>query len=82
LVEIPLTDFLRLIDTGKITVPRIPSASSFVSLPADVQRAWSAASERDLEMATRRYQALHTTATASGVPARTLRAWAALGRWS
>lgn len=77
LVEIPRTDFVRLIDTGTITVPRVPSASSFVALPADVQRAWSAASERDLEMATRRYQALHTTATASGVPARTLRSWAA-----
>jgi len=77
LVEIPRTDFVRLIDTGTITVPRVPSASSFVALPADVQRVWSTASERDLEMATRRYQALHTTATASGVPARTLRSWAA-----
>ena len=59
LVELPLTDFLRLIDTGKITVPRAPSTSSFLSLPADVQRVWSAASERDLEIATQRYQTLH-----------------------
>jgi putative transposase len=77
LVEIPHTDFVRLIDTGKITLPRAPSASSFLALPADVQRAWSAASERDLEIATQRYQALHTPATASAVPSRTLRSWAA-----
>jgi putative transposase len=77
LVEIPLIDFLRLIDTGKSTVPRAPSASSFLALPADVQRAWRAASERDLEIATQRYQTLHTTATTATVPARTLRSWAA-----
>jgi putative transposase len=76
LVEIPRTDFVRLMDTGTITVPRAPSASSFVALHADVQHAWSAASERDLEIATRRYQALQSPATASGVPARTLRSWA------
>lgn len=77
LVEIPRTDFVRLIDTGKITVPHAPGASSFLALPADVQRVWSAASERDLEIATQRYQALHTTTTTSAVPARTLRSWAA-----
>ena len=77
LVEISHTDFVRLMDTGKITLPRAPNASSFLALPADVQRVWSAASERDLEIATQRYQALHTPATASAVPARTLRSWAA-----
>jgi putative transposase len=76
-VEIPLTDFLRLMDTGTITVPCAASTPSLLALPADVQQAWRGASERDLEIATQRYQALHTTATASAVPARTLRSWAA-----
>jgi len=76
-VEIPRTDFVRLLDTGTMTVPRVPGASSVVALHTDVQRTWSTASERDLEIATRRYQALHSPATASGVPARTLRLWAA-----
>jgi putative transposase len=77
LVEIPHTDFVRLIDTGKITVPRAPSTSNLLVLPADVQHAWSTASERDLAIATQRYHAIHTPATASTVPARTLRSWAA-----
>lgn len=76
LVELPLPDFLRLIDTSTITIPRTPNASSFSALPADVQQLWDAASERDLAIATQRYQMLHTT-TPAAVPARTLRAWAA-----
>jgi putative transposase len=76
-VEIPLTDLLRLIDTGTITVPCASSTPSLLALPADVQRAWRGASERDLEIATQRYQALHPTATAAAVPARPLRSWAA-----
>ncbi len=75
LVEILLPDFLGLIDTGKIVVPRAPERAGLSSLSADVQRIFREASERDLEIATQRYQALHTSQTP--IPARTLRSWAA-----